>query len=79
MNRQLREKVKNNFEKDFELFRFRKDHRKCKETPRYHALRKKERKKEKTKIRSNQQVSKPSYHTTKRFPENFLVVKMKKK
>ena len=45
MNRQLREKVKNNFEKDFELFRFRKDHRKCKETPRYHALRKKERKK----------------------------------
>ena len=45
MNRQVREKAKNNFEKDFELFRFRKGHRKCKKTPRYHALRKKERKK----------------------------------
>ena len=77
MNRQVREKAKNNFEKDFELFRFRKGHRKCKKTPRYHALRKKERKK---KLKSsNYQVSKPSYHTTKRFPENLLVVKMKKK
>ena len=45
MNRQVKEKAKNNFEKDFELFRFRKGHRKCKKTPRYHALRKKERKK----------------------------------
>ena len=75
MNTKLRQKAKNNFEKDFFKLMNNAVFGKTMENVRKH----REIKLVTTERRRNYLVSEPNYHTTKFFTENVLAIEMKKK
>ena len=75
MNTKLRQKAKNNFEKDFFKLMNNAVFRKTMENVRKH----RDIKLVTTERRRNYLVSEPNYHTTKFFTEHLLAVEMKKK
>ena len=74
MNTELREKAKNDFEKDFFKFMNNAVFGKTMENVRKH----RDIKLLATDSRRNQLVSEPNYHTIKWFSENLLAIEMKK-
>ena len=74
MNTKLRKEAKNDFEKDFSKLMNNSDFGKRMENVRKY----RDIKLVTTDEKRNKLVSEPSYHTTKRFSENLLVIEMKK-
>ena len=74
MNNKLRQKAKNNFEKDFFKLMNNAVFRKTMENVRKH----RDIKLVTTERRRNYLVSEPNYHTTKFFTENLLAIEMRK-